>query len=161
VSEDGDGLDPREPSASSVVYRREAVIAAEPARIWQLLVDLPGYSGWNPWIVRAEGDVSRGGKVSVDVILFGVKVPAEHIVLAVEPEHRFCWKDTGWNGAFVYSQRCRTLTRNPDGTVLLSQELLMEGLLSPVAGAAMGKNLSEGMAAETDALKRRAEQPAG
>jgi uncharacterized protein YndB with AHSA1/START domain len=153
----GDGLDPREPGAQSVVYRSDTVISASPARVWALLADLPGYAQWNPWVVRAEGDMRRGGTVKVDVKLGALTMAAEHTVLVVDPEHRFCWRDAGWNAWFVYGQRCRTLTVQPDGTVRLSQELLLDGALSGAAAAVLGKPMSDGMAAESAALKERAE----
>lgn len=149
----------REPSAHSVVYRQEAVIAADPGAIWRLLVDLNGYAAWNPWVVRAEGDAVPGAEVDVDVMLGSYRMAATHVVLAVDPQTRFCWRDAGWNAWFVYGQRCRWLEPRADGTVLLRQELLLDGVLSPVADHTIGKAMRNGMAAETAALKARAEQP--
>ena len=153
------GLTPREPSKYSVVYREEAVIVASPATVWRLLVDLPGYSAWNPWVVKAEGTAEPGAEVVVDVVLSGHVMRAKHVVLTVEPERRFCWKDAGWNSWFVYGQRCRTLRHQADGSVLFQQELLLDGPLSKVASATMGKAMRAGMAAETAALKQHAERP--
>jgi uncharacterized protein YndB with AHSA1/START domain len=151
-------LTPREPGAHSVVFREEAVIAAHPARIWRLLVDLPGYSNWNPWVIRAEGDAAPGGAVEVDVVLGKHTMRAQHVVLVVEPEARFCWRDAGWNSWFVYGQRCRTLRPQADGTVLFQQELLLDGPLSSIAKLVNGRDLRHGMAAETAALKEHAER---
>jgi hypothetical protein len=153
------GSPPREPSARSVVYREEAVVAADLTRVWQILVDLPRYQDWNPWVTRAEGRAEPGAEVVVDVVLGKHVMRAQHIVLTVEPEARFCWRDAGWNSWFVYGQRCRTLQRQPDGRVLFRQELLLDGPLSPVAGLTMGRALRDGMAAETTALKQHAERP--
>jgi hypothetical protein len=153
----GDGFDPREPSARSIVYRHDTVIAASPQRIWSLLVDLPAYSSWNPWVVRAAGEVRRGGEATVQVMLGAWRMRARHRVLTVDPERRFCWRDAGWNARFVYAQRCRELTVRPDGTVLVAQTLLIDGVLSRLAAVFMGWALTRGMAAESAALKRRAE----
>jgi uncharacterized protein YndB with AHSA1/START domain len=152
-------LTPREPSAHSVVFREQAVIAAEPARIWRILVDLPRYSAWNPWVVRADGDATPGSEVRVEVVIGRHVMRAQHVVLVVEPEARFCWRDAGWNSWFVYGQRCRTLERRAHGTVLFRQELLLDGPFSHVAGLTMGQAMRDGMAAETAALKQLAEQP--
>ena len=147
-----------QPSGNPVVYRVETAIAAEPARIWQLLTDLPGYENWNPWVVRAQGQAAPGAEVRVQVMLGSHRMSAQHIVLTVEPEREFCWKDAGWNSWFVYGQRCRTLTRNADGTVLVTNELRLEGALSGVASLAMGKAMRDGMAAENAALREHAER---
>jgi len=151
------GLMPREPSGQSVVFREEAVIAADPARVWQLLIDLDGYQSWNPWVVRADGVAAPGADVQVDVLLSGHLMHARHTVLTVKPEAEFCWKDAGWNSWFVYGQRCRWLEQRHDGTVLFRQVLLLDGALSGAASLTMGRALREGMAAETAALKRHAE----
>ncbi|TWP50498.1 SRPBCC domain-containing protein [Lentzea tibetensis] len=150
-------LEPREPSSRSLVYRVETSIAAEPARIWQLLVDLPGYESWNPWVVQAQGRAEPGAEVRVKVVLGKHTMAAQHVVLKVDAEKRFCWKDAGWNAWFVYGQRCRTLTAQGDGTVLVKNELLLDGLLSGAAGLAMGQAMRNGMAAENAALKQHAE----
>lgn len=153
-----DPLEPREPSNHSVVYRVETVIAAEPARIWRLLTDLPGYESWNPWVVWAQGRSEPGADVRVKVVMGNHTMPADHIVLKVEPQQRFCWKDAGWNAWFVYGQRCRTLTLRPDGAVLVKNELLLDGVLSGAADLAMGRAMRDGMAAENAALKQNAER---
>ncbi|MFD0008585.1 SRPBCC domain-containing protein [Streptomyces sp. NPDC127178] len=155
-----DDLDPRLPSAHSVVYREQAVIAAAPEHIWLLITDLAGYSSWNPWVVRAEGTVARGAAVNVDVILGSHTMPARHTVLVAENNARFCWRDAGWNAHVVYGQRCRTLQRQSDGRVLYTSELLLDGPLASLTGLAMGGHLRTGMAAETAALKRHAERSA-
>jgi Polyketide cyclase / dehydrase and lipid transport len=154
----GGGADvPRQPGEHSVLYREQVVIAADQARIWQLLVDLDGYQSWNPWVVKAEGAAESGADVRVQVVLNGRVMSARHTVLTVGYGSEFCWKDAGWNSWFVYGQRCRWLEPQPDGTVLFRQELMLDGPLSGVAAATMGKALQDGMAAETAALKRTAE----
>ncbi len=150
-------LEPREPSKDSVVYRSQTVIDAEPSRIWQLLVDLPGYESWNPFVVWAQGRSEPGASVKVQVMLGAHRMPADHIVLKVDTEKRFCWKDAGWNAWFVYGQRCRTLVPQPDGTIQVTNELLLDGALSGSADWAMGQAMRDGMAAENAALKRVAE----
>jgi len=150
-------LVPRTPSARSIVLREETVIAATPQRVWAVLVDLPGYSSWNPWLLQVEGKAQTGATVWADVVLGEDRRRAKHVVLAVDPNTRFCWRDAGWTTAFVYGQRCRWLVLLPDGTVLFRQELLLEGSSKKTALRRYGPALRAGMAAETAALRRRAE----
>jgi hypothetical protein len=83
---------------------------------------------------------------------------AEHTILVVEPERRFCWRDAGWNAHVVYAHRCRTLTAQPGGGVTqLQQEILIDGRLARLAALTMGRALNHGMAVESAALKQRAE----
>lgn len=153
----GSPLDPREPGEHSVVYRVDTVVSASQERIYGLLTDFPGYASWNPWVTKAAGGTSPGDEVKVDVVLGSVTMAAKHTVLNGVPGKRFCWKDAGWNAWFVYGQRCRTLTTQPDGTVLVSNELLLDGILSGGADHFMGKAMRDGMRAENAALKRAAE----
>jgi uncharacterized protein YndB with AHSA1/START domain len=149
-------MQPRTPSPKSVVFRERALIAAEPERIWRLLVDLPRYADWNPWLVRAEGEVAPGGVVWADVVLRGRRVRAKHVVLTVEPGARLAWRDAGWNSLFVYGQRTRTLSAG-EGGVVFEQELLIDGALAGLVRRRYGETLQAGLALETAALKRRAE----
>jgi uncharacterized protein YndB with AHSA1/START domain len=153
----GTGLEPRRPGPDSLVYRESAVIAAPAARVWQAMVDLDGYQTWNPWLIKAEGQVRPGSTVNAKVVLGEHTIRTSHIVLTVEPERRLCWRDSGWPALFVYGQRCRTLEPRADGTVLFRQELLIDGPLNGLVKATVGKSLRDGLAAETAALKRRAE----
>lgn len=150
-------LVPRAPSARAIVLREETVIAATPERVWAVLVDLPGYAAWNPWLVRVDGEAKQGATVWADVVLGADRMHAKHLVLAVEPNTRFCWRDAGWTTAFVYGQRCRWLALRPDGTVLFRQELLLAGSSRKLALRRHGPALRAGLAAETAALRRRAE----
>lgn len=153
----GSPLDPREPGDNSVVYRVDTVVSASQERIYGLLTDFPGYASWNPWVTKAAGGTSPGDEVKVDVVLGAVTMAAKHTVLNGVPGKRFCWKDAGWNAWFVYGQRCRTLTTRSDGAVLVSNELLIDGILSGGADHFMGKAMRDGMQAENAALKRVAE----
>lgn len=150
-------LVPRSPSAPSIVLREEAVIAATSERVWAVLVDLPSYPAWNPWLTRVEGEAVVGATVWADVVLGDEERRARHTVLAVDPQRRFCWRDAGWTTAFVYGQRCRWIEARPDGKVLFRQELLLEGSSKRMALRRYGPALRAGMAAETAALRRRAE----
>ncbi|WP_394618034.1 SRPBCC domain-containing protein [Lentzea sp. JNUCC 0626] len=153
----GAPLDPREPGVHSVVYRAETVISAPQQRVYDLITNFDGYARWNPWVVKASGGTAPGDEVRVDVLLGPVRMAAKHTVLNGVPGQRFCWKDAGWNALFVYGQRCRTLTTQPDGTVLVTNELLVDGVLSGGTDLFIGKAMKDGMQAENAALKRTAE----
>jgi uncharacterized protein YndB with AHSA1/START domain len=150
---------PRVASARSIVMRDEAVIAAPRERVWAVLVDLERYHEWNPWLRGADGRLAPGGIVFADVMLNGQTRRARHVVLTVEPPARLCWRDDGWTTAFAYGQRCRFLDALPDGTTHFRQELVLEGAFVKTAVRRYGDALERGMAAETRALKARAEQP--
>jgi len=143
----------------SVTFHAEADIAAEPWRVWDLIVDLEGYADWNPWVVKATGPATPGATIEADVVLNGGIQHVQHEILVVEPNQRFCWKDAGWNALFVYGQRCRTLTALPDGTTHVDNDLLIDGVFAPLSKLIYGDSLASGIAAETTALKDESEAP--
>jgi Polyketide cyclase / dehydrase and lipid transport len=144
-------------SCCDKVYREEIVINAAPSTIFGVILDLPHYGEWNPWLTRAEGDMVPGGHVTVDVVLNGRTQKAEHTVLTVEPFTRFCWEDYGWTTVFAPAHRCRTLEVQADGSVKLVNELVIQGALSWLVDLSNGAALRTGMAGENAGLKRRAE----
>jgi hypothetical protein len=156
---DDNNLTPHTPGPCSIVYRDQAKIAAGADKIWNILFDLPHYSDWNPWVIQASGNMVPGGDVGVTVILNGNQQHADHKVMTVHPYTDFCWKDAGWNAWFVYAQRCRWLTPQTDGTVLYQVELLLDGPFDGLGDLLDGAAMRTGMAAETVALKQRAETP--
>jgi uncharacterized protein YndB with AHSA1/START domain len=143
----------RVPMGSSLVFRAEAVIAAPAERVWDMLVDLPRYAEWNPWNVHVEGDLSPGGLVWCEVVLGKRRMRVKHTVLTVRPNERLCWRDASWYAAVVYGQRCRTLLPKPEGTVLFTQELLLDEPLRALAAATFGAAMRAGLATETAAFK--------
>ena len=46
-------------------------IDAPPERVWSVLVDLPAYREWNPFIIDASGDVAAGSTLSLRMALPG------------------------------------------------------------------------------------------
>jgi uncharacterized protein YndB with AHSA1/START domain len=147
-------LRPRPVSARSAVFRAEALIASSAERVWDVLVDLPGYTDWNPWLRHAEGQVRVGGVVWVRVRLGEKDLRAKHIVLVVDRPDHLCWRDAGFSSLLVYGQRSRRLTEQPEGRVLLRQELMLEGPLCRLAVRMYGTSLQAGLEGETQALKR-------
>ena len=101
-----------------------------------------------------------GAAVIAQVVLHGDPRRAVHRVLEVDAPTRFCWRDHGPTTAFVYGQRCRDLATLPGGGTRLRVELMLDGPMLQVAVRRFGQTLREGLAAETRALRLRAEAKA-
>src|SRR5262245_46571607 len=68
-------------------------IDAPPARVWSVLVDLPAYREWNPFIVEAAGTVAAGETLSLRMALPGrAPMSIEPQLLVVAPERELRWK---------------------------------------------------------------------
>jgi hypothetical protein len=147
---------PREPSSRSVVFRAEGTIDRDAQHVWDVLIDLPRYVAWNPWLVHAEGEIRPGGVVWADVRLGDKQIRAKHVVLVVDAPAHLCWRDSGPSTLLCYGQRSRRITRvpAPEGRgVRLRQELLLEGPLRGFVARKYGAALESGLRAETEALK--------
>ena len=149
--------EPTPPNHLSIIYRDEAVIHADAARVWDLLIDMPRYSEWNPWIVYARGEAIEGTSVPVGVVLNGNVLDMAYLIVKVEPGKRFCTRDQGFLAFFVPGSRCRMIETLPDGTTRLWQELQVDGVLSWLANLTFGNTVRAGMHAEIEAVKARAE----
>lgn len=136
----------------------EVEIDAPPEVVWQVLTDLLAYPEWNPWLVEAEGTMAVGRNVRAEVVLGDDQRSANHRVFEVSEPTRLCWHDLGWFTMVAKGQRCRDLTPTPSGGTLYRVELVVNGAASGTVEKKFGASLSEGLAAETAALKRRAEK---
>ncbi|TNE85707.1 MAG: SRPBCC domain-containing protein [Deltaproteobacteria bacterium] len=134
----------------------EVDIDAPPEVVWGVMTDLLAYEAWNPWLVEAEGSMEEGRTVTAEVRLNGKTRTARHRVIEVVPHERFCWQDMGWFTLFARGQRCRTFTATESGGTHLRVELVVHGPASGTVEKQYGDSLSEGLAAETQALAARA-----
>lgn len=138
----------------------EVTIDAPPAVVWDVLVDLPAYSSWNPWLTRAAGRVEVEETVLATVVLGAETREANHKIIEVVPEQRLCWQDLGWYTALARGWRCRTLEALPDGRTRFSVALGVNGAFSSTVEHRYGDAMRKGLAAETEALSDRAEAKA-
>lgn len=68
-------------------------IDAPISRVWAVLVDLPAYGEWNPFIVEAAGRVAVRERLSLPMALPGrERISIHPRLLAVEPERGLRWK---------------------------------------------------------------------
>ena len=84
------GFDPNAVTVS------ETVEIDAPARVvWGVLVDLPSYSLWNPFCVRAESTLEMGAPITMTLMNYAVPgslVPNVEYICAFEPERLLSWE---------------------------------------------------------------------
>jgi hypothetical protein len=138
-------------------------IEAPPERVWQVLMDLPAYPEWNPFVTRAEGEVAVGATVSFTgppvKALLRTRMPAT--VLEVSPGRRLRFRvrlvRTGLPGLLQVEQTM-TLEPRDDGGVRLWEGARFTGLLVPLLTRALNREHTPSFLAMNDALKERAER---
>ncbi len=70
----------------------ESLIDAPRSTIWSVLIDVPGYNGWNPFLKHAGGGVAVGEVLRLDVHLPGAWVtPTKVRIMTVDPERELTW----------------------------------------------------------------------
>ncbi|KAA3663622.1 MAG: SRPBCC domain-containing protein [Chloroflexi bacterium] len=114
------------------IYRAEIEIDASSQKVWDILADPGGYPNWDPGMLRIEGRLALGEKVSFFTKLspdraFPVKVTA------FEPGKRMVLTGGMPLGLFK-SERTHTLTPSSDGKTMFHTEEIFSGLLLPVFG---------------------------
>jgi hypothetical protein len=135
-------------------FRASSVIDATPEAIWAVLTDGSGWTGWDSAVVRFEGTIALGEKVTVYPEVnpkrgFPVKV------IEFVPVERMTWRGGMPLGLFA-GTRSYTLIRQPDGRVRFD---LREEYSGPLAGMITKSipDLAPSFTRFADGLKRRVE----
>jgi hypothetical protein len=144
-----------------VLYRGEAEIAASPAVIWDILMDLPAYPAWNPYTIAMKSTLQVGAPMEMTVKMNDRAQPltqVENIRVLDREGHKVCWGIDNLTPALNSGERCQWLEPLPDGRVRYVTEDLIEGTLNPIVLALYGADIDRGFKAVAAALKVRAEQ---
>jgi hypothetical protein len=148
---------------SSVEAKSSIEIAAPVECVWEVMIDLPLYHEWNPFIVRVDGvsgpltvgtafklhvKWSSGGGASSDEQVTRVDGPRDGRAAL---EYRF----TGWLArlGLVRALRVQTLEPSPHGT----RYFTCESFQGPLARAIPLAKVQDGFDRHARALKSRAE----
>ena len=137
-----------------VTYSVQRTIDAGPQRVWELLTDAGGYTGWNPAVVSLKGRIANGETIE----LVSTVNPGRTFSLAVsevEPPTRMVWSDGMPLGLF---RGVRTFSLRPVGAdrTEFSMQERYSGILASLITRAI-PDLTESFAQFGDGLKRAAE----
>ena len=136
-------------------------IDATPERVWQVLIDLPAYPEWNPFITSAEGEFVEGERVTVSVPPASAFIQSRlrPTVVEVAPRRRLrLWSRVdrlGIPGLFDV-EHTMTITDH-DGGVRVWLQDRFGGLLAPVLIRSLNRHRLAAFNAMTVALKNRVE----
>jgi hypothetical protein len=135
-------------------------IDAAPARVWEVLVDLPAYREWNPFIVEAAGDVVVGETLSLRMALPGWDpMTIEPRLLVVAPARELRWKGRLFVPGLFDGEHAFVLTPLPGGRTRLDHTESFGGLLLPLAKRMIHDATAESFRALDAALAQRAADP--
>ena len=132
-------------------------IDAPPARVWEVLVDLPAYREWNPFIVEAKGRVAEGETLSLRMALPGWDpMTIEPRLLVVEPGRELRWEGKQLLPGLFDGEHAFLLTPLDGGRTRLDHVEDFAGLLLPIARRLIHAKTVESFRALDGALASRA-----
>jgi hypothetical protein len=134
-------------------------IDATAERIWSVLIDLPRYAEWNPFIIEASGVVEQDARISAFIRPPGQKgMRFKPRLLTVEPARCLRWRGSVlFPGLFDGTHVFRIEPVGTSACDLLQSESF-SGILAPlVTGGGFRDSVLAGFSAMNAALKARAE----
>jgi hypothetical protein len=129
-------------------------IQAAPETIWRILTDAPAYPEWDPGMIRIEGKIASGERITI----YTKAAPDRAFkptVIEFQPNRKMVWRSGMPLGLF---QGARTFTLEPlsGGQTKFAMREEFSGLLEPMIGKSI-PNLTPVFEAFAAALKQRAE----
>lgn len=135
-------------------FQAQRTINASAEKIWAILTDASKYPEWDPNMIRLEGEVAPGKKVTAHTKINPDRAfPAT--VSEFEPNRRMVWASGMPLGLFK-GARTFTLTPRDENTTDVDVREVFSGLLLPLIGRTI-PDLSQSFEDFVEGLKQRAE----
>lgn len=134
-------------------------IAAPATVVWEVITDLPSYPVWNPFVVACRSTLAVGAPISmrVRVLPFWAQ-PQREWITTHEPGHRLCYGVRGMPLGSLVSSRCHVVRSSGPQSTLYESRFELGGWLAPVVACLLGRRLTRGFQAMTEAIRHRAEE---
>ncbi len=125
--------------------------------MWEVIVDLPAYHEWNPFIVEARGAVAVGNTLSLRMALPGRSARTiEPRVLVADPGRELRWRGRLPIPGLFRGEHRFALSPLPSGGTRLEHSERFSGLLAPIARRLIHDGTVHSFHALNEALARRA-----
>ncbi|HEY6558527.1 MAG TPA: SRPBCC domain-containing protein [Polyangiaceae bacterium] len=138
--------------------RTEIDVEAPAARVWAVLSDFARYPEWNPFVMRIEGRLEVGSKLSVRLRLSGGRaVPIRPRVTTLIAGQAFAWRGELLSRALFVGEHRFEVIPGGDGRARFVHSERFNGVLVPLLEKTLNTKARAGFEAMNRALKRRAE----
>jgi hypothetical protein len=138
----------------------EIEIRGTAPRIWQVLIDFPRYSEWNPFILRLEGTPRTGERLKARVQTPNLpRITIRPLVLRVDPERELRWLGYWLVPRIFDGEHVFRIEPRGDSRSAFIQSETYTGLLVPWIWKGMAGNIRAGFEKMSRALKQRVEAP--
>lgn len=136
----------------------EIDIDTEPAAVWSVLADLPGYGSWNPFIREASGQLIEGTKLTLRMFpASGKPQTFTPTVLVAREAAELRWLGRLYIPGLFDGEHSFTLTPLEGGRTKLEQAERFSGILVPLVRKVIDRTEHD-FRALNQALKTRAER---
>ena len=137
-------------------YRVALSIDAPAQRVWDLLVDAPGYKTWNPSMVSIDGPIEPGRSIKLVSAVNPGRTFALNIT-AMDPPHRLVW--TGGMPLGLFTGTRTFLIESADQGCRFSMSEVYTGLMSGLIFKSI-PDLNDSFKQFAESLKAAAERTA-
>ena len=132
-------------------------IDAPAERVWQVVSDFARYAGWNPFIVRAAGELRVGERLDITIAAPGMKpVSFRPRVLDVDPGRLSRWKGEFKLPGLFDGRHALIVDALDGGRSRFTTHEDVTGILLPFVGKVMTAS-QQGFELMAQAVKKRAE----
>ena len=131
-------------------------IRAQPATVWQVVVDFPTYGDWNPFVTKCSAELQPGTPIVMQVDMGPFELEQTEQVTQVEHEKLFEYRMRPV-GRWLYSKRQHHVEALDAEESRYTSYFELRGWLSPVVTLFMGFFLWRGFRRMTNAVQSRAE----
>jgi hypothetical protein len=136
-------------------YAASIVIQAPAKVVWEVLTDAPRWVDWNTTVDRVDGDIVRGGKITVHAKVSPGRAFPVTVSELIAPR-RMVWTG-GMPFGLFRGERTFTIEDRGSGTVQFAMKERFSGLLSPLITRSM-PDLQPSFDEFCTALKQRVER---
>lgn len=142
--------------------KSEIIIHATPDAVWDVMIDFPGFSSWNPLIRKISGPLSIGAQLTVLLGQTGTRpMTFKPRLIALEPNRLIQWMGhMGIPGLFDGEHTFEMLASDGDNTLFI-QRKKYSGILLPLFTRMIEKHTLYRFRLMNMALKRRVESTVG
>jgi hypothetical protein len=140
----------------------EIEVHATPERIWGILSDFQKYPDWNPFIRSIQGTGRVGEKITADLRLSGATgMKIRPVLLKVVPGREMRWRGHLFVPGLFDGEHVFEIRPLGEEICLFVQHEYYSGLLLPFLETMLKTDTARGFTEMNEALRTRAEQPAG
>lgn len=137
----------------------EIQIAASKDQVWEILMDLPNWSIWNPTVNKIDGNLKEGSELSITISDSkgndSKKYKAE--ITAIEENKRFSFFAT-MMAKFMFSAHRIIEIEDSEEGVILSQKEVYTGIMVSLFWSKLSTDALEMLNSMNKALKKEVEK---